>query len=250
LQHERQRALRPPPKAERPHRPPGESPAAIRILVADDSYLAREGIARILADEEGFDIVGECGDLESLRRAVDEHTPDVVLADVRMPPTGTDEGIQIASELRASRPEIGVLVLSQIADVEYATELFKEGPDGRGYIVKDRLRHREELTHAIREIAAGSSYVDSEIVATVLAPRTTHRLDVLTAREFEILGLIAEGRSNAAIAVATNLSKRGVERHVNTIFAKLGLTEAGDANRRVMATLAFLASGSGQEEAP
>jgi DNA-binding NarL/FixJ family response regulator len=222
----------------------------IRVLVADDSYLAREGIARILADDGDIEIVAECGDLESLRQAVLEHRPDVVLADVRMPPTGTDEGIRIASELRATSPEVGVLVLSQIADAAYAMELFKGGTERRGYLVKDRLRHRGELTHAIREIAAGSSYVDSEIVAAVLAPRLDHQLDVLTAREIEILGLIAEGRSNAGIAVAANISKRGVERHVNAIFAKLGLADAGDVNRRVMATLAFLAATQGQAEVP
>lgn len=223
---------------------------AIRVLVGDDSYLAREGIARILADEDDIDVVAECADMESLRQAVDEQKPDVVLADVRMPPTGTDEGIRIAAELRASFPEIGVLVLSQVADVEYAMELFKEGTERRGYIVKDRLRHRDDLIRAIREVAAGSSYVDSDVVATLLAPRSTHQIKVLTARELEILGLIAEGRSNAAIAAATDISKRGVERHVNAIFAKLGLTDAGDVNRRVMATLAFLAAGQAGAEEP
>jgi DNA-binding NarL/FixJ family response regulator len=223
---------------------------AIRILVADDSYLAREGIARILTDEDDIEIVGECGDVESLRQAVKELKPDVVLADVRMPPTGTDEGIRIASEFRYSCPNVAVLVLSQVADAEYAMELFKGGTERRGYLVKDRLRHRGELTHAIREVAAGSSYVDSQVVASVLAPRATHQLDVLTSRELEILGLLAEGRSNAAIASATNISKRGVERHVNAIFSKLGLTDAGDVNRRVMATLAFLAEGRGPTESP
>jgi DNA-binding NarL/FixJ family response regulator len=222
---------------------------AIRILVADDSYLAREGIARILADEDDIEIVGECGDVESLRAAVEQQKPDVVLADVRMPPTGTDEGIRIASELRRSFPDVAVLVLSQVTDAEYAMELFKGGTDRRGYLVKDRLRHRGELTHAIRQVASGSSYVDSQIVASVLAPRATQQLDVLTSRELEILGLLAEGRSNAAIASATNISKRGVERHVNAIFSKLGLTEAGDVNRRVMATLAFLAAGQGPADA-
>ena len=226
---------------------PREIPVTIRVLIADDSYLAREGIARILADAEDIDIVGECSDLASLRRAVEEQEPDVVLADVRMPPTGTDEGIQIASELHHSRPEIGVLVLSQIADAEYAIALFKGGTERRGYLVKDRLRHRDELTHAIREVAAGSSYVDSEIIASVIAPRSAHPRDMLTTRELEILALIAEGRTNAAIAEATNISKRGVERHVNAIFAKLGLGDTGDVNRRVMATLAFLAEG--QQEA-
>jgi DNA-binding NarL/FixJ family response regulator len=220
----------------------------IRVLVADDSYLAREGIARILAGEDDIEIVDECGDLESLRIAVETQKPDVVLADVRMPPTGTDEGIQIAAELRSSSPQVGVLVLSQVADAEYAMELFRGGTERRGYLVKDRLRHRGELTHAIREVAAGSSYVDSQIVASVLAPRANHQLDVLTSRELEILGLIAAGRSNAAIAAATHISKRGVERHVNAIFAKLGLTDAGDVNRRVMATLAFLAAGNGGAE--
>lgn len=217
----------------------------IRVLIADDSYLAREGITQILAGADGIDIVAECDDLASLRQAVKEQNPDVVLADVRMPPTGTNEGIQVASELRDSAPQIGVLVLSQIADAEYAMELFKGGTERRGYLVKDALRDRDELIRAIREVAAGASYVDSQIVASVLTSRSAHPSDVLTAREYEILRLLAEGRSNAAIASATNISKRGVERHVNAIFAKLGLSETGDVNRRVLATLAFLAEGRG-----
>lgn len=222
----------------------------IRILVADDSYLAREGIARILEDEDDIDIVEECEDLDALRRAVEKHEPDVVVADVRMPPTGTDEGIQIAAELRESHPKVGVLVLSQVADSAYAMELFKGGTEGRGYVVKDSLRRRDELTHAIREVAAGTYYVDSQVVATLIAPRFTRHLDGLTPRELEILGLIAQGRSNAAIATATKISTRGVERHVNSIFAKLGLADAGDVNRRVMATLAFLGAEPRQTEAP
>jgi DNA-binding NarL/FixJ family response regulator len=222
----------------------------IRVLVADDSYLAREGIARILEAEDDIDIVEECEDLDALRRAVEEHEPDVVVADVRMPPTGTDEGIRIAAELRKSHPKVGVLVLSQVADSAYAIELFKGGTEGRGYVVKDSLRRRDELTHAIREVAAGTYYVDSQVVATLIAPRLTRQLDGLTPRELEILGLIAQGRSNAAIAQATKISTRGVERHVNSIFAKLGLADAGDVNRRVMATLAFLGAEPGQTEAP
>jgi len=218
------------------------SPVAIRVLVADDSYLAREGIARILGDRDDIDIIDEVGDLDAVRQAVDEHHPDLLLVDVRMPPTGTDEGIRIASELRESRPELAVLVLSQVADPAYAMELFKGGPEGRGYIVKDSLRHQDELTTAVREVAAGGSYVDSQIVTTLLSPRTAHPVDVLTSRELEILGLLAEGRSNASIAVATSISKRGVERHVNAIFAKLGLSDSGDVNRRVMATLLYLAA--------
>jgi DNA-binding NarL/FixJ family response regulator len=223
---------------------------AIRVLIADDSYLAREGITRILAGADDIDIVAECDDLTSVRRAVEEQKPDVVLADVRMPPTGTNEGIQVASELRDSAPEIAVLVLSQIADAEYAMELFKGGTERRGYLVKDALRDRDELIRAIREVAAGSSYVDSQIVASVLTPRAAHPSDVLTAREFDILRLLAEGRTNAAIASATNISKRGVERHINAIFAKLGLSETGETYRRVLATLAYLAEVREPEKAP
>lgn len=222
----------------------------IRVLVADDSYLAREGIARILEDEPDIELVDECEDLESLRRAVAELKPDVVVTDVRMPPTGTDEGIQVAAELRESHPDVAVLVLSQVADSAYAMELFKRGTEGRGYVVKDSLRRGDELTRAIREVAAGATYVDSRVVATLLAPRSDDQLDVLTPRELEILGLIAEGRSNAAIAAATQISKRGVERHVNSIFAKLRLADAGDVNRRVMATLAFLRAESGHTDDP
>jgi DNA-binding NarL/FixJ family response regulator len=214
----------------------------IRVLVADDSYLAREGIARILGDRDDIDIIDEVGDLDAARQAVDEHQPDVLVVDVRMPPTGTDEGIRIAAELRESRPDVAVLVLSQIADPAYAMELFKGGTEGRGYIVKDSLRNQDELTNAVREVAGGGSYVDSQIVTQLLAPRSAHPVDVLTARELEILGLLAEGRSNASIAVATSISKRGVERHVNAIFAKLGLSDGSDVNRRVMATLLYLAA--------
>jgi DNA-binding NarL/FixJ family response regulator len=222
----------------------------IRILVADDSYLAREGIARILAGEDDIDIVGECGDLESLRKAVEEQQPDVVVADVRMPPNLTDEGLRIAADLRTSHPAVGVLVLSQVAEAEYAKELFRDGTERRGYLVKDQLRHREELGRAIREVAAGNSYVDSQVVAAVLTPRPTYLLDVLTSRELEILGLLAEGRSNVAIAAATHISTRGVERHINAIFAKLGLANTGDVNRRVMATLAFLSAYGRSADAP
>jgi DNA-binding NarL/FixJ family response regulator len=216
---------------------------AIRIVLGEDSYLAREGITRALESIDDVDLVESCSDLESLRDAVAATEPDVVLTDIRMPPSNTDEGIRLAGELRSSHPDIGVVVLSQHAEPLYAMALFEQGSDRRAYLLKERLKDREELSRALREVADGGSVVDSRIVEELLATqreREESQLDTLTPRELEILGLIAEGRSNSAIAEALVITKRAVERHINAIFWKLDLGESEDVSRRVKAVLVYL----------
>jgi DNA-binding NarL/FixJ family response regulator len=216
---------------------------AIRIVLGEDSYLAREGITRALESIDDVDLVESCADLESLRDAVAATEPDVVLTDIRMPPSNTDEGIRLAGELRSSHPDIGVVVLSQHAEPLYAMALFEQGSDRRAYLLKERLKDREELSRALREVADGGSVVDSRIVEELLATqreRDESQLDTLTPRELEILGLIAEGRSNSAIAEALVITKRAVERHINAIFWKLDLGESEDVSRRVKAVLVYL----------
>lgn len=216
---------------------------AIRVLLGEDSYLAREGIVRVLEGLDGVELIGSCGDLDELREAIDEVGPEVVLTDIRMPPTNTDEGIRLAGELRLSHPEIGVVVLSQHAEPFYATALFEGGSARRAYLLKERLRDREELSRALQEVAAGGSVVDPRIVEELLGAqrrREGSRLDQLTPRELEILGMIAEGKSNNAIAESLVITKRAVERHINSIFWKLNLGESDDVSRRVKAVLVFL----------
>jgi len=216
---------------------------AIRVVLAEDSFIAREGIVRALEGIDEVDLVATCGDVDELRAAIDETAPDLVLTDIRMPPTNTDEGIRVAEELRDSHPEIGVVVLSQHAEPLYATALFDKGSDRRAYLLKERLKYREELGRALHEVAAGGSVVDSKIVEELLAlqrRREDTRLDQLTPRELEILGMIAEGKSNTAIAEALVITKRAVERHINAIFWKLDLGESEDVSRRVKAVLLYL----------
>jgi len=218
---------------------------AIRIVLGEDSFIAREGIERVLGGIEDVDLVAACGDLDELRTAIDDTTPDLVLTDIRMPPTNTDEGIRLAVELRSSHPEIGVVVLSQHAEPLYATALFDQGSDRRAYLLKERLRDRDELGHALREVAGGGSVVDPRVVEELLTlqrRREGSRLDQLTPRELEILGLIAEGKSNGAIAGTLVITKRAVERHINAIFLKLDLRDEEDVSRRVKAVLLSLGS--------
>jgi len=217
---------------------------AIRVILGEDSYLAREGIRRVLQQLDDVEVVGDYDDLEALLAAVQEVRPDVVLTDIRMPPTNTDEGIRLATELRSSHPEIGVVVLSQHAEAVYATALLDEGSEGRAYLLKERVKDRAELGRAIRAVAEGSSVIDPGVVEGLLRTRRQRedsRLDTLTPRELEILGLIAEGRSNAAIADALVVTKRAVERHINAIFMKLELGDSEDVSRRVKAALVYLA---------
>jgi DNA-binding NarL/FixJ family response regulator len=220
---------------------------SVRVVLGEDSYLAREGIVRALEAGAGIEVLAVCDDLDSLRRAIDELRPDVVLTDIRMPPTGSDEGIRLANELRRTHPDIGVVVLSQHADPVYATALLEEGSDGRAYLLKERVKDPAELVRALQEVADGGSVVDARIVETLLAAqdrRESSRVHTLTEREREILALLAEGRSNAAIADALVITKRAVERHINSIFAKLDLKESPGVSRRVQATLIYLAGGS------
>ena len=215
----------------------------IRVVLGEDSYLAREGIVRALEGLDDVDLVATCGDLDELREAVDGERPDVVLTDIRMPPTNTDEGIRFATELRSSHPEIGVVVLSQHAEPLYAAALFERGSDGRAYLLKERLRDGAELRRALEEVASGGSVVDPRVVEELLAmqrQREDTRLEQLTPRELEILGMIAEGRSNSAIAESLVITKRAVERHINSIFWKLDLGESEDVSRRVKAVLVYL----------
>jgi DNA-binding NarL/FixJ family response regulator len=213
----------------------------IRVVLADDSFLAREGLTHLLGSIDDVDLVGACADLDELRATVQELKPDVVLTDIRMPPTNTDEGIRYAGELRSSQPEVGVVVLSQHAEPAYALSLFEDGSSRRAYLLKERVKDRDELGRALREVVAGRSFVDSRIVDQLVSnQRSDPGIEQLTPRELEILALIAEGRSNTSIADSLGITKRAVERHINGIFAKLGLPEDGDVNRRVKATLLYL----------
>ena len=220
----------------------------LRLILGEDSFLAREGIMRALESVEGIEIVAVCDDLDSLRAAILESDVDVVLTDIRMPPTNTDEGIQLAGELRSTHPNVGVVVLSQHADPLYAIALFDEGSSRRAYLVKDRVTEPSELARVLREVADGGSAVDPTVVERLLdlqRRRGNRQLDLLTPRELEILGLIAEGRSNSAIAESLVITKRAVERHINAIFSKLDLGAPDDINRRVKAALLYLAGEVG-----
>jgi DNA-binding NarL/FixJ family response regulator len=220
----------------------------VRVVLGEDSLIAREGICRLLEDEEDIEIVAICGDVASLRFAVGEVQPDVVLADIRMPPTSTDEGIRLAAELRSTHPEVGVVILSQYAEPLYASELLAGGSDGRAYLLKDRVQHRSDLVRALHEVAEGRSVVDSRIVEQLLAAqrrREDSRLNSLTAREQETLALLAEGMSNGAISERLVITRRAVERHVHSIFWKLSLDDSENVSRRVRATLLYLAEQVG-----
>ena len=215
----------------------------LRVVLGEDSYLAREGISRALEAAEGIELVASGGTLDEVLQTVDRLEPDVVLSDVRMPPNHTDEGIRLAIELRHSHPAIGVVILSQHADALYALALFDDGSDGRGYLLKDRVRDRDELTRALLEVARGGTVVDAKIVNELLAvrrQRETSGLETLTGREQEILALVAEGRSNGDIAETLVVTKRAVEGHINSIFSKLELGDPERVDRRVKAALLYL----------
>jgi DNA-binding NarL/FixJ family response regulator len=217
---------------------------SVRVILGEDSYLASEGITRVLDAEEEIELVGTYADLDALSAAVEAQRPDVVLTDIRMPPTNTDEGIRLAEALRSSHPSIGVVVLSQHVEPDYAAALFEEGSKGRAYLLKERLKDAGELSRAVKSVADGGSVVDPLVVDTLLQSRRRRddsELNQLTPRELEILGLIAEGRSNSAIADKLVITKRAVERHVNGIFLKLDLGDTEDVSRRVKAALLYLA---------
>jgi DNA-binding NarL/FixJ family response regulator len=219
---------------------------AIRVVVGEDSFLVREGIANVLGGLDGIELVETAADLDELRASVERTVPDVVVTDIRMPPTGSDEGIRFADELRSSHPEIGVVILSVHAEPRYAAALLESGSDRRAYLLKERLMDGTALSSALHAVAAGRSVIDPEVVEKLVAAheRRTSRLDALTPREFEILGLIAQGRSNRWIAENLTITKRAVERHINAIFLKLDLGEPEDVNRRVRATLLYLSGSS------
>jgi DNA-binding NarL/FixJ family response regulator len=216
---------------------------AIQVILAEDSYLAREGIEQVLKMAPGIDVVAICEDLESLLAAIERERPDVVVTDIRMPPTNTNEGIRAAAQLRATHPEIGVVVLSQHDDPAYALALLESGSEGRAYLLKERVQERAQLVTAVETVAGGGSVIDSKIVDGLVGARS--RLDdsplaELTTREREVLAEIAKGKSNAAIAESLVLTKRAVEKHINAIFMKLGLAQADDVSKRVKAALMFL----------
>jgi DNA-binding NarL/FixJ family response regulator len=216
----------------------------LRLVIAEDSLLVREGVAKLLGEQEDVEVVALCADYDELMAAVDEHEPDVVLTDIRMPPTGTDEGIRAASELRATHPDLGVVVLSQYADHEYALALLESGSEGRAYLLKERVSDPDQLLGAVRDVARGGSVVDPKVVEGLVASRARSRrspLEHLTPREHEVLAEIAQGRNNASVAAALGLSDRAVEKHINSLFAKLGLSEEPDIHRRVKAVLLYLA---------
>jgi DNA-binding NarL/FixJ family response regulator len=219
----------------------------LRVLVAEDNLLVREGIVKLLDACEETTVVGSCSTYDELLAGADAHAPDVVLTDIRMPPTGTDEGIRAAAELRECHPEIGVVVLSQYAEPAYAIALFDQGSDRRGYLLKERVSDAGQIIHAIEEVARGGSVIDPLVVETLVQSRlkrSASPIDSLTPREREVLGEMAQGRNNAGIAAALFLSERAVEKHINALFSKLGLSEEPDTHRRVKAVLLFLAEGS------
>jgi DNA-binding NarL/FixJ family response regulator len=213
----------------------------LRIVLADDSLLLREGIARLLT-EAGFDVVAQVGDAEALLAAIDEHAPDVAIVDIRMPPTHTDEGLKAAEAIRAKHgTEVGILVLSQYVETTFALRLVADGAGGVGYLLKDRVDDLEDFSDAIRRIAKGGSVIDPEVVAQLVGRRRAKvPLDDLTEREREVLGLMAEGRSNQAISDSLFLAPKTVEAHIANIFSKLELLPAPDDHRRVLAVLAHL----------
>ncbi len=217
--------------------------ATIRVALAEDNVLLREGISRLVDGDDDFELVGVSSDLPGLLALIVERDPDVVVTDIRMPPTGTDEGIRAAEWLRQHRPEVGVVVLSQFTAPAYAMALLEEGSAGRAYLLKERVAGVDELASAIRAVAQGGSVIDPLVIDELVRSRSSRRtsdLAWLTPRELEILGEMAQGKSNAAIAASLGVSERAVEKHTNSIFSKLGLTEEKDVNRRVKAVLVFL----------
>ena len=216
---------------------------ALRVVVADDNVFIRNGIAAMIDTIDDMELVAECSDLPELRSAVADHEPDLVVTDIQMPPTMTDEGIVAAIEIRAERDDVGVLVLSHYVEPEYVMMLFEGGSDGLGYLLKERVADLDEFERAIRSVASGQSAVDPKVVDVLVSSRSQRpsEIDQLTPRETEVLGLIAEGLNNAAIADRLVLGDKAVAKHINGIFSKLGLSEEDEVHRRVKAVLLWLA---------
>jgi DNA-binding NarL/FixJ family response regulator len=215
----------------------------VRVVIADDSVLLREGVSRLLA-EAGFEVVGQAGDASELLREVEDKAPDVAIVDIRMPPTHTDEGLQAARELRSRHPSLGVLVLSQYVRPSYAFELLADDARGVGYLLKDRVSNLDELSDAVTRVGGGGSVLDPSVVSQLVGRRRQGHdaVDDLSEREREVLALMAEGRTNRAIAERLFITERTVEKHVKSIFGKLALPASADAHRRVLAVLAYLGS--------
>lgn len=218
--------------------------APIRVVLAEDSLLVREGITEILERDERVDLVGVFGDAPSVLGSVERDQPDVVITDIRMPPTMTSEGIEIANRLRESHAELGVLVLSQYADAAYVSSLFEHGSQGRGYLLKDGIGDPDQLVAAVTTIAAGGSVVDPRVVESLVSAHTRESgpLDELTTRELEVLELVTAGKSNKAISEDLVITKRAVEHHISAIFTKLDLGHEAEVHRRVRAVLVYLAA--------
>jgi DNA-binding NarL/FixJ family response regulator len=217
----------------------------IRVVYAEDNYLVRAGTAALLGEAVDVEVVAAVADLDALLAAVAAYRPDAVLTDIRMPPTNTDEGLVAARRIRAEHPGVGVVVLSQYIEDQYAIDLLRDGVDGLGYLLKERVAEVDEVVAALRTVAAGGSAIDPKVVERLVRRRAGAEspLADLTPRELGVLGEMARGRSNAAIAAALHLSERSVEKGIAAVFTKLGLVEQPDANRRVLAVLTFLEAG-------
>jgi DNA-binding NarL/FixJ family response regulator len=215
----------------------------VRIALADDAMLLREGLARLLT-EAGFEVVGQAGDGEELLELVESTRPDVAIIDIRMPPTHTDEGLRAAAEIRSLYPEVGILILSQHVEVGVATRLLAESAAGIGYLLKDRVTNFEDFTAALRRVARGGSVLDPNVVSQLLSAGTgaDDPLAELTPREREVIALVAEGRSNKGIGQRLFITERAVQKHVTSIFMKLGLPPSDDDHRRILAVLAYVRS--------
>lgn len=216
----------------------------IRVILADDNVIVREGLREILAGDPGIDVVAACSDLGELFESVAVQRPDVVVTDIRMPPSNTDEGIRVASELRRTHPSVGVVVLSQYSEPAYVLALLESGSDGRAYLLKDHVHDRQQLASTVEAVAQGGSVIDPKIVEVLVSARAraeSSPLEALTERERTVLAEIAEGKSNIAVARSLSLSTRAVEKHTHAIFVKLGLVSSQETSKRVKAALLFLA---------
>jgi DNA-binding NarL/FixJ family response regulator len=216
----------------------------IRVILADDSYLVREAIEHVLHEADEVEVVASCGDRDSLLSAIEAEQPDVVVTDIRMPPSDSDEGLQVAAALRLTHPGVGVIVLSQYVEPRYGLALLENGSEGRAYLLKERIQHGGQLLSAIEAVSQGGSVIDSKVVESLVTAQRRAEdspLAELTPRELEILSFVARGHDNQAIADELVLTKRAVEKHINAIFLKLGLTYATDVSRRVKAALIYLA---------
>jgi DNA-binding NarL/FixJ family response regulator len=215
----------------------------VSVVLAEDNYLVREGLRQLLEAQDGITLAAVCHDLPSLMHAVETEHPDVVVTDIRMPPGNRDEGLRFAEAVRSTNPELGVVVLSQYAEPEYALALLEHGATGRAYLLKDHVSNVDQLLHAISEVANGGSAIDPTVVGMLVSARRPQAspLDQLTPRERDVLQQLAEGKNNAAIAQSLSLSERAVEKHINAIFSKLELSEEPQIHRRVKAALTYLA---------